>query len=118
MKVKHLVTNELIEAVVERVTSIDFKLILKEKTRFKWFNWNSYKQHEVYKLRAEENNKILGLMAIVDHIDPGIDAIEIELLEVSFENTGANKEVDDIAGCLIAYACRESFKEGMKDGYF
>ncbi len=37
-------------------------------------------------------------------------------LEVAPHNKGNNKEFNDIAGCLIAFACRLSFKLG--EGYF
>lgn len=71
-----------------------------------------YKSQEVYKLRLKTSELILGLMCLIDHRDPETRAIEIELLEVSIENTRSTKKWDRIAGCLIAYACRESFKRG------
>lgn len=44
--------------------------------------------------------------------DEETNAIEIELLEVSEENIGSEMKLDFIGGCLIAFACRESFKRG------
>ena len=38
------------------------------------------------------------------------------LLEVSKINQGKNKHIEHIAACLIAYACRLSFKSGY-DGF-
>jgi len=38
---------------------------------------------------------------------------EIRLLELSRENRGDFKVYDRLAGCLIAFACKLSFKEGF-----
>jgi len=43
-------------------------------------------------------------------------ALEIRLLASSYENVGTEKIYNRIAGCLISYACRESFKLGY-DGF-
>jgi hypothetical protein len=51
-------------------------------------------------------------MCIIEHTDEETNAIEVELLEVSVENMGPGKKLDHVAGCLIAFACRESFKRG------
>ncbi|HEV2482503.1 MAG TPA: hypothetical protein VGS79_22720 [Puia sp.] len=58
---------------------------------------------------------ILGLMRLTDH--PG-DGIEIALLEVSAENRRGKKKFAHIAGCMIAFACRESFKRGYEGWVF
>lgn len=98
------------EVVIERVADKEFAAIKKDKKRFPHFDWKAYEGLEVYKLRQVKNNITLGLMHIVDHTDPGTDAIEIGLLEVSADNVGKDKKFDGIAGCLIAFACRESIK--------
>lgn len=100
------------EAIIEPVTSKDFKTIKKSKDRFDKFNWNQYQGEEVYKIRLQNEETILGLMCLIEHADEAINAIEIELLEVSVENMGSKKKWDNIGGCLIAFACRESFKRG------
>lgn len=112
VKLKNLTTGELVDAVIEPVETKDFTLIKKSKQRFNKFDWSKYKGKEVYKLTVKENDLIVGLLCFTDHTDPGIDAIEIELLESSAENTGKGKTYDHIGGCLIAFACRESFKRG------
>ena len=38
--------------------------------------------------------------------------IKINLLQTSEENVGTNKKYDRIAGCLIAYACKQAFLRG------
>lgn len=105
-------TGKILEAVIEPMANNDFKVIKKDKNRFNKFNWSEYRSHEVYKLRLKNEDVILGLICIIDHNEEATNAIEIELLEVSEENTGAKKLLDGIGGCLIAFACRESFKRG------
>lgn len=112
MFLKETATGTAVEAVIEPVTSNDFKLIKKDKERFDKFDWDQYRKQEVYKLRLKTAETILGLICLIDHPDIATNAIEIELLEVSNENIGANKKLDNIGGCLIAFACRESFKRG------
>ncbi|MRG46798.1 hypothetical protein GFS24_16885 [Chitinophaga sp. SYP-B3965] len=105
-------TGEKLEVVIERLKPKDFKIIKKDKERFDKFDWNQYKGREVYKLRRKDDETILGLMCLTDHADVDTNAIEIELLEVSDDNIGESKKIDGIGGCLIAFACRESFKRG------
>jgi len=107
-----------LEAVIESITPNDFKAIGKDKSRFNSFNWSKYKDQEVYKLKLAEEEAILGLMCLVDHPGDGINAVEIELLEVAAENRRGKKKLANIAGCLIAFACRESFKRGYEGWVF
>jgi hypothetical protein len=112
MVLKDTETGELLKAVIERLRTKDFTVIKKSKDRFDKFDWSKYKEQEVYKLRLKTDDIILGLICLRDHKDEETNAIEIELLEVSKENIGSKKKFDYIGGCLIAFACRESFKRG------
>ncbi|MBO9660805.1 MAG: hypothetical protein J7527_18430 [Chitinophagaceae bacterium] len=116
MLLTNLLTKESIEGVIESISDGDFDKIQHGKDQFDKFDWNAYRGKEVYKLRIANEERILGLMHLVDHLDPAINAIEIALLEVSCENIGANKIIGNIAGCMIAFACGESFKRGH-DGF-
>ncbi|SKA46783.1 hypothetical protein SAMN04488128_10826 [Chitinophaga eiseniae] len=118
VKLKEVFTNSYLMAVIEPMTLADFKVVKKSREQFDKFNWNQYRQKEVYKLRLKEDDIILGLMCLIDHTDEATDAIEIELLEVSSENIGKEKRLDCIGGCLIAFACRESFKRGHEGCVF
>ncbi|RXK81000.1 hypothetical protein [Filimonas effusa] len=109
MFVQDVINNKRLQAVVERLTEIDF-ITIENSRRFNNFSWNLYKEHEVYKLRLKGRKTILGLICIIDHPGKAINAIEIELIEVGKENIGLGKKIDGIAGCLIAFACKESFK--------
>lgn len=112
MFIREVATGEELEAVIEPMTNEDFKAIKKSRERFNKFDRSKYQGEEVYKLRLKNDETILGLMCLIDHEDEAINAIEIELLEVSQENIGREKKLDNIGGCLIAFACRESFKRG------
>lgn len=113
MKIQVVESGEEIEALDPK----DFKLVVKSRGDFQ-FNWKKYNGRELYKLRDGQNDKIVGLMCIQDHTDPETNAIEIELLEVIKENVGKNKKIERIAACLIAFACRESFKRGHEGFVF
>ena len=116
MLLEDTLSGEKFEACIEVMNPNDFKAVKKDKTRFDSFNWNAYKDKEAYKLRLIREETILGIMALVDHPGEGMNAIEIDLLEVGADNRRENKKLANIAGCLIAFACRESFKRGY-DGW-
>lgn len=116
MTIKNLTTGDEIECLVEPITTTDIAQINKSR-QFKTFSWSSY-TGEVYKLRLKSSTVILGLMLIIDHTDDSTNAIEIECLEIGSDNVGPGKQLDNIAGCLIAFACRESFKRGHEGVVF
>ncbi|MEO4004329.1 N-acetyltransferase [Flavobacterium sp. CAU 1735] len=91
------------EISIERVTDQDYKKIT--KARF-FFNWKTERQNCVYKLRILESEVILGLISLTHY--PEESRIEINLLAVSKENRGKEKQYDDIAGNLIGFACKEA----------
>ena len=75
------------------------------------FEWSKQSNYEIYKLTLISNEQIMGLLSIERVIEEL--RIEIRLLEISNENVGKNKLYDRVAGILIAYACKESFKSGF-----
>ncbi len=75
------------------------------------FDWRKETEYEVYKLSLISNEQVLGLLSIQRVIEEL--RIEIRLLEISTENVGKNKLYDRVAGILIAFACKESFKNGF-----
>ncbi|MFT4023673.1 MAG: hypothetical protein QM664_07815 [Flavihumibacter sp.] len=75
------------------------------------FDWKKEVQYDIYKLFLKESGLILGLMSL-EVVRPEW-RIEIRLLESARENIGKHKMYDRVAGCLIAYACKESFKWGF-----
>lgn len=75
------------------------------------FDWSEETKFEVYKLTLISNEQVLGLLSIERVIEEL--RIEIRLLEIAPENIGKNKLYDRVAGILIAFACKESFKNGF-----
>lgn len=80
------------------------------------FNFNKHskkKNFETYVLISEETSeKIEGclIFEMKDKIEPYMAYVEI-----APHNKGALKKYDNVAGCLIAYACRLSFTKGKGD---
>src|SRR5690349_8840115 len=92
------------KVVISKVIPSDVKSLTRKRYFFDWklliFSAT------IYKLQIENEEDILGVMALIDH--PAEKRIEIKLLACSIENMGKNKKYDKIAGCLIAYACNLS----------
>lgn len=105
MQIVHIASQELRNVVVEPMADRDFKKI--KRANFD-FNWGVEKGNQVFKLRIENEDEILGLMSLV-HVEQE-QRIEIRLLAVSKANVGQNKIYDRIAGNMMAYACRECVK--------
>lgn len=112
MYIQNAITSEKSEVVIVPMTNLDFKALQKNRNLFNKFSWDDYRGNEVYKLTLKNDDQILGLMCLLDHKDDTVNAIEIKLLEVSEENIGSKRKFENIGGCLIAFACRESFKRG------
>src|SRR5689334_3628066 len=95
------------EAIIKAVEPSDFALLTKKRYSF---NWRSLKKiATIYKLTIKGEKNILGVMALIDY--PDENRIKIKLLASSIENQGRNKKYERIAGCMIAYACRISYKK-------
>lgn len=108
MKLKHRPSGELLEAAISEVAK-DYRAIKKDPSFS--FDWETEKRFEVYKIYLlSDDNTILGLMSLVDV--PGEYRIHLNLLEVSKPHQGKDKELDFIAGCLIAFAAEIAIKRG------
>lgn len=108
MKLHNRKTNRDIEVDIVEMEEEDYKRIEKSK-RFH-FEWVLEKKHHVFKLISLEDEKILGLLSLQNI--PEEFRIHIHLLENSNENKGRNKEIEGIAGCLLAYSVQLSFGKG------
>ncbi|MHA4739847.1 N-acetyltransferase [Dyadobacter sp. MSC1_007] len=111
-KIEYLPIGLSVNARISRLNKTEIAAINKSK-RFH-FNWNREIPYHVYQLKADGSNAVLGLISLDNR--PRDYAIEIRLLANSKENIGDGKVYDGIAGCLIAFACREAFKSGY-DGF-
>lgn len=74
------------------------------------FNWRSTikrSQTETFVLRIKSNpTSIQGVL----HLKKQEGMLIMDLVEIAPQNIGKNKRYNYVAGCLIAFACRESFK--------
>lgn len=109
MLLENIVTGEEIEAEIELLRRKDLNKIKKSKQFL--FDWKKeYDKHELlYKISFKEEEEILGLLCLIDV--PEEMRIHLELVELRINQTGKNKTIDKIAGCLIAFACEQSFKK-------
>lgn len=109
MRLKHTPSGRLLKAMIAEVAGEDYKSVQKD-AGFS-FDWEKEKDHEVYKIYlVSDNSTILGLMSLIDM--PEEFRVHINLLEVSNRHQGKNKEIDLIAGCLIAFAAALATKRG------
>lgn len=109
MKIKDKGSGDNLEASIEEVEFTDYKKI--EGNENFTFDWLFEERNEVYKIfLPEEDKDILGLISLVDI--PEEFRIHINLIEVAKIHVGKQKRLDNIAGCLIAYACSIAFKRG------
>jgi hypothetical protein len=112
MHVLNTLNNKKHEVVIAPATTAAINDVARSK-RFE-FNWKKATGELTYKLSLKQTGEILGLMSITDR--PDELAIEIKMLESSKENVGKYKTYEHVAGCMIAFACRQAFLKGY-DGY-
>lgn len=111
MKLIDTSSGDLVEAIILEIEPKDFQKIKKGKGFV--FDWSVEEKHDVYKICLKgEDTKILGLLSLIDH--PAELRIHISLIEVIKEHVGQGKTLDNIAGCLIGYACSLAFQKGYE----
>jgi len=72
------------------------------------FDWNEEVDNELFKLVIKKTGQILGLLSMKYHYEEL--RLEIVLLELSKSNIGKSKKFENVAGILIAFACKTSFR--------
>lgn len=113
MKITRKESGEIVEVVIGSLVAGDFAKIRRNKEFV--FDWALEQACEVFKLYLKEDeSRILGLLSVKDY--PEELRIHINLVEVIKSQVGRIKALDNIAGCLIAYACTLAFKRGY-DGF-
>lgn len=110
MYVLNKITGEKQAAIITKIAAAEISQINKTK-RFD-FNWNKEKAFHVYKLTVEGKEEPIGLLSMEERSQDY--ALEIRLLAASKENVGQAQEFSRIAGCLIAFVCKEAFKRGFE----
>lgn len=106
MPLKEVKSGESLKSVISRVIESDYKLI--EDSGEFIFSWKEEVENEVFKIfLKDESHNILGLLSLKDY--PDELRIHLNLIEVGRSNVGKNKKIENVAGCLIAVACKISF---------
>jgi hypothetical protein len=105
-------TNDSFETDITYLTKTDLKTVTKKKG---WlFNWSKelrLNDREVYKLSIVNNpNIIQGLISFSIREDN----VFMHLVESAPFNIGQNKIYEGVAGNLVAFACKTSFKHGLQ----
>lgn len=102
-----LLKEELVEA---EITPVDLKNIPLKKNGWQ-FNWSKVakdRKGQTFVLRTLNSPETIegALNLTIEH-----DMLIMNALELAPHNVGTqHKRYDYVAGCLIAFACRESFK--------
>jgi hypothetical protein len=104
MEIAEVETGKRISIVISKAENEDFKLLTKKRFSFSWKAFRNLAT--VYKLQIKSEEDILGVIGLIDW--PAEKRMEIKLLASSMENIGKGKRYDGIAGCLIAFACRQA----------
>lgn len=78
----------------------------KDGWAFDWLKAYKADSTSIYCLKEILTDKIHGLVQLI--ADDGM--LIMELIELAPFNVGASKEFENVAGCLIAFGCRESLK--------
>ena len=104
MEIAEVETGKRRSIVISKAENKYFKLLTKKRFSFSWKTFCNLAT--VYKLQIKGEEDILGVIGLIDW--PGEKRIEIKLLASSVENIGKGKRYSGIAGCLIAYACRQA----------
>jgi len=112
MKVKILEKNTGIEKIAAIQLLIKKELPLKKDG---WnFNWNQLFKIEgslIYKIAIEETpGKIEGVVMLTLYNE---EMLFMNNIEVAPHNIGKDKKYDNVAGCLLAFACKKSFELGI-----
>ncbi|CAH1000958.1 hypothetical protein LEM8419_01970 [Neolewinella maritima] len=105
-------SGRTLASAIETVSGADYRWIA-DTPHFR-FNWKKESANEVYKMFLVDEDEILDLVSLTD--GPEEYRIHLDLIETSEEHRGEKKTISNIAGCLIAFACKLAF-ERRYDGF-
>lgn len=107
--IENILTGEVFDTEIVRLTSADAKQIKKSEWQFDWQKEIKNKTKEVYKLTTTSNPTVIqGLLSLEDKGDH----IFMHLIESAKFNKGKIKVYAGVPGNLVAYACKVSFDKG------
>lgn len=105
MKITDSKTGQEINCLIEKLAQID---IPKKKDGWS-FNWRKALKESpntTLVLKDKDAGKVQGAMQL--RFDAGM--LIMEIIELAPNNIGKTGKYSNVAGCLIAYACREAIK--------
>lgn len=91
-----------------QILSIPKELIPKKKDvwSFSWLKVYRKDPETIYALIEKRSKKLHGIIQLIK--DDGM--LIMELVELAPFNLGSKREYENVAGCLIAFGCKESLK--------
>lgn len=115
VKIIETATNAEIKSQIRLVTKNKSKLpSLNDGWRFNFSKHSKKRDFETYILTTEKAPDTIEGCLIINAKSPY--EVYMAFIEIAPHNKGDNKKYKRVAGCLIAYACRQSFIKG-KEGY-
>ena len=100
-------SRQLVKAEIISLTSKTDIPLKKDGWNFNWRMLVKQRKTQTYVLKLINKQKTVeGALQL--RVEEGMMIMDV--LEVAPHNIGKNKRYDYVAGALIAYACRESFK--------
>lgn len=115
VKIIEVETKSKIKSQIYLVAKNKSKLpSINEGWRFNFSKHSKGKDYETYILTTEKTPEIIEGCLIINSKSP--HQVYMAFVEVAPHNKGDEKIYDRVAGCLIAFACRQSFING-KEGY-
>lgn len=110
-----ILNNQLTEAEIIPLTKKEDIPLKKDGWNFNWRQLARQDNSQPYILKLVDPPKTVE-GALLLRIEA--EMLIMDVLEIAPHNVGKNKRFDFVAGALIAYACRESFKiEGNYKGF-
>jgi len=115
VKILEIETNSLINSSISKVNKNSTKLpTLTDGWRFNFSKHSKGKDYETYILTTYNTPEIIEGCLIINNKNKF--QVYMAFIEVAPHNRGRDRKYDRIAGCLIAFACKQSFING-KEGY-
>ena len=110
VKILNVVDRKLIDAII-----IDGKKLKLPSLQEGWrFNFSRHaKGKDVYVIVTKETPDVIE-GCLIYKMNMGLEPYMC-FIEIAPQNKGINKKYDNVAGCLIAFACRLSFIMGEGD---
>jgi hypothetical protein len=115
VKILELKTNTEVKSKISLVTKNKAKLpSINDGWRFNFSKHSKGKDYETYTLTTLSTPDIIEGCLIIN--TKAASQVYTAFVEVAPHNRGNSKVYDKVAGCLIAFACRQSFIND-KEGY-